>query len=212
MQETKGRLLAVANNLRIVKLNPKREDAYLDVEFCYLQIRLVCELIAVAALAAHYEYGLKRTLLRQWRADEIFAELENLNALSFPVPVRLERKPGEMPCFTPQSGKGISRHRLEEIYGKCGNALHRGALQHALQGKKRVYNVDELNGWFVEIMNTIGEHLILFPKTHKALLVNLTGDADGRVTVAEAQADDEFVVSSEFPTPKPKPDRPSRGR
>ena len=212
MQETKGRLLAIGSKLQIVKLNPKREDAFFDVEFAYLQMRLVCELIAMAALAAHHSYGLKKTLLQEWRADEIFAELETLNALSFPVPVKLERKPGQMPQFTPQSDRGISRHRLKEIYGKCGNSLHRGVLLHALQGKKRVYNVDELWGWWVEVMNTISEHLILFPKDERALLVNLNGDGDGRVTVAEAQAEGAFAVSSEFPTPKLKSDRPPRGR
>jgi hypothetical protein len=213
MHEIKWRLGVIDDKLQAIKKAPDEniEQHLLNIEFSYLQVRFVCELVALAALAAHRSYGLKKELLDKWHADEIFAALEEINEHCFPVPTSSEWTSESHLHFTPQPDRGISRHQLKEIYGRCGDNLHRGFLRHALTGKHKLYNVDDLLGWFLQLQATLGEHLIVFPDQRRTLMVNLTGGADGSVIVLESKGDESFALPSDFPSPQPKPRRPHKG-
>lgn len=180
MAEIKWRLGETDIRLKGVRARPNGYGAILETELCYLQIRYVCELVALASLAAHHSYGLNKDLLKQHHAAQIFAELEGINALSFPVPVSLGLDENGMKQFTPALERGMPRQAFSEIYGKCGNHLHRGFLKHALKGKGRTYDVDELSNWHRSFVQLITQHLILFPQEERVVLVNLIGGPDRR--------------------------------
>jgi hypothetical protein len=196
MQEIKERLDAIGSLLRIIGHKPDAPFAIYQAELAYLQIRFVCELIALASLGAHHSYGLNKNLLKAWRADEIFEHLEQINQHCFPIPVRATRDQDGITCFTHAPERGMSRLELKTMYGQCGNILHRGVLKHALAGKQRIYDLDQVARWQRKIVNLLAEHTILFPQEHRAVMVNLKGDDKGRVIVAHAEADGPFVVSS----------------
>jgi hypothetical protein len=86
----------------------------------------------------------------------------------------------------------MPRQALAEIYGKCGNNLHRGFLKHALKGEVRTYDVDELTSWHKSLVGLITQHLILFQQEQRVVLVTLIGGPDGNVMVVNAQADGPF--------------------
>lgn len=52
-------------------------------EFCYLQLRLLCEVIALACLVAHGDIRTKK-MLRESKLIVIFKELERLHADFYP--------------------------------------------------------------------------------------------------------------------------------
>ncbi len=61
------------------------------VEFIMLQVRMVCELIGLACLAAHYEVPVTRTgkFLREHSADLIFRKLSDYHSDFYPQPIVL---------------------------------------------------------------------------------------------------------------------------
>lgn len=73
-------------------------DAFLSVEFAYLQLRRITELMALAVLVAHNQVEDFRTsrFLERWNADTIFGILARLNEDGFPAPIRMNDVPSEL--------------------------------------------------------------------------------------------------------------------
>lgn len=195
MTEIKDRLAKVERLFILANADPKDPDAIYHAELAHLQIRFICELIALASLAAHDDsYGLNKDMLKAWHAGEIFESLERINPHCFPVPVTASIAEDGATQFSAAPDRAISRQDLREIYGRCGDMLHRGFLKHALAGRNRVYDIKKIMDWHGQLYWLVFEHMILLPKEHKAVFVTLQ-DEFGRVFVAQAEADGPFVVS-----------------
>lgn len=54
-------------------------------EFAFLQLRYICELVALSSLAAHCSIGIGSRLSKVWNAAEAFALLEHVNPHCFPA-------------------------------------------------------------------------------------------------------------------------------
>ncbi len=65
-------------------------------EFGVLQIRMLCEIVALACLVAHGDLVKKssRDLKTVYAPGEIFAELDKLHADFFPIPIQPEKTQG----------------------------------------------------------------------------------------------------------------------
>src|SRR5689334_21938045 len=57
-------------------------------EYCFLQFRMVCELIALACLTAHGDIEATTKLRKEWEADKIIKQLEALHPSFYPWPVK----------------------------------------------------------------------------------------------------------------------------
>src|SRR5258706_10461789 len=57
-------------------------------EFCFLQLRMLCELIALGCLTAHGDIEETTKLRKQYAADRIVGELERLHPNFYPWPLR----------------------------------------------------------------------------------------------------------------------------
>jgi hypothetical protein len=214
MQEIKWRFQHTVERLGSIRANPQAAHHILDAELCYLQVRFICELIALASLSAHHEFGLNKDLLKAWNADDIFTRLEAINPFCFPAPVKLTVDGDGNKQFSHAPERDLSREALCEIYGQCGDALHRGRLKHMLASKTKYYELDRLDASMQSIWALLAEHLILFPTTGKALLVNITGPGDEVVVIeAESEAGGPVHVSSDpvsSRAAKRKPRRPHK--
>lgn len=201
MEEIKWRAGEIDRRFALVKEEKQHHfDSIFEIEFCYLQLRLVCELIALASLVAHHSYGLKKDLLKEWHADQIFAELEEINEHSFPWPVHLTMDAQGNRHIADAPERAMTRSELKEIYGKCGNALHRGILKHTLAGKQRIYDPNELIAWVRSVRALVIEHSILFPRENRAVLVGPFAGQNGEAVVLQLAADGPFVkLSSNSP-------------
>jgi hypothetical protein len=56
-------------------------------EFCFLQLRVICELIAVACLVAHRDIAFDRKIRKEYLAQKIMDQLERLLSDFFPTPL-----------------------------------------------------------------------------------------------------------------------------
>lgn len=152
-------------------------------EFCYLQIRIICELVALAALVAHGNIQSAQSLRREWSASKIMKRLEQINSDFFPSPcvqdtnkVNFEFKKGQ-----------INKDEFLDIYGKSGDKLHRGSIHKIITHKHAVdFNIISEN--VKKIMGLITLHLIFLNDRKTAIIFNMQED-DGsmRAYIAKKQ-------------------------
>jgi len=121
-------------------------EAHLAQEFCLLQLRFACELLALACLVAHGDIEETRTpkYRKQWHAAAILDGLERLNAAFFPVPVRQERALLQVEGahvegwhFAEVEEPFLKKPDITRLYGQLGEALHRGSVGRLAQSKAR---------------------------------------------------------------------------
>jgi hypothetical protein len=111
--------------------------AALDVEFCFLQIRRIIELITFsAALNEEPRYKKLRKIqkterprdhgdyTKDWEATEILKRLSEINVHSLPIPIRTIASTGPGVWHIDRSSISVTHGRLIEIYKKCGGFLH----------------------------------------------------------------------------------------
>src|SRR3954462_11096767 len=55
-------------------------------ELSYLQLRMICEMIALGCLLAHGDIPATKPLRKAWSADDIFKTLERLHSDFYPHP------------------------------------------------------------------------------------------------------------------------------
>ncbi|MGO9719305.1 MAG: hypothetical protein ACLPIG_14395 [Methylocella sp.] len=102
------------------------------VEFSYLEIRMICELVALGCLVAHGDLRQSSALRKQWSADEIMKQLENLHPQFYPYAI-----------VQTKTATGYHIHRLDpqplpkvdflRLYGRLGDVLHRGSLKNLMK-------------------------------------------------------------------------------
>lgn len=199
MEEIKTRLKAIERALRKIHDLRGRGDGFLYAESCFLQIRMICELIALAVLTAHNEVPEANTskMLSRWNADEIFDRLMKLNPHCYPSPIREAAKRGaEALHFEDREGDYLKREELKSVYHTCGDYLHKGALKHVYDRKVKTYNPDHINRWAAAIHRLLETHAVLLPDLNTVLLVNMAGP-DGKVQcfLARGLEGDQFSVA-----------------
>jgi hypothetical protein len=82
-------------------------------EFCFLELRVLCELIALGCLTAHGDLmtGKRRGT---WQADKIVRDLEELHPDFYPI----------------AATEGVfTKEELVKLWRKCGEVLHRGTFE-----------------------------------------------------------------------------------
>src|SRR5438477_5038488 len=80
MEEVKHRNRSVTETLR----NKSGHPGPIVREFCYLQLRMLCELIALSCLVAHGDIQLPRQLRKAYAADDMLKQLEALHPNYYP--------------------------------------------------------------------------------------------------------------------------------
>lgn len=111
-------------------------DPVIAKECAYSQIRLTCELVALGCLVAHGDIPETKTpkLQKLWSAPTIISELGKLHPDFFPNPRTLKLvRPGQW-HFDHVAHDYLTKDRLLELYGRAGDALHRGHLKNILSG------------------------------------------------------------------------------
>lgn len=192
MEEIKVRLNAIEMVVNDLKANPDRSIGFLQAESGFLQFRLICESITLAALAAHSPYGLSEDLMDSWNARLAFQELARLNPQCFPRAIKVIRPESGIHIeFVPDS---LTRRAFMRHYLKCGRMLHRGAIRHALEGETRVYDIDALDLWARQVGALLTDHTMMMLQHGVVLLVHMTAGPGGSVRVAISKAQGPSVL------------------
>jgi hypothetical protein len=160
-------------------------------EFCFLELRMLCELIALGCLVAHGGISAVAAakIEKEYAADRIMHQLEGLHLNFYPHAVSMTFNPGHMHFDRVESGF-LTRQELKELYRKCGDALHRGTLKKLkLWNDKTDPNYQDIIGWTRRIINLLEQHHIAsFDNLSHFICVLSSADHENRAIVSIAQS------------------------
>lgn len=164
-------------------------------EFCFLQLRMVCELIALGCLAAHGDIKAAQSgkLMKEYSAERIFAQLENLHPDFYPHPVRSTLEGPGRHHLQPITEGFLTKADLLRLYTKCGSIFHRGNVKKLLSDRMPTqFNFPEITGWTEKILVLLRVHRVALLGNMAAFICTLhNSERGGRVEVAIAEAIEE---------------------
>ena len=133
----------------------------LAIEFGYLQLRMLCELVALCCLVAHgdIEAVNARKLQKQYAADFIFKHLEALHQNFYPHPVNVTTTSTSLHLDRLETGF-LSKLELLTLYHECGGRLHRGSIAKFQSSAPRAHDADlsVLRMWRDKVLLLLKEH------------------------------------------------------
>ena len=172
MDRVKVRMAAISGLLRTEHPWPPA----ITQDSCYLQLRLVCETIAVACLVAHGDVA-SRKLRGEYQADKILNALERLHPRFYPRP-HIERLIGPGRHRIEVLGSGhLTKADFIAIYRKCGDALHIGSL-NKVQAIEQVNELEDIDGACIRIADLLSAHHISLSDGKSIFCTMKTGPKD----------------------------------
>jgi hypothetical protein len=186
MEDLKVRLAFLREMLVAIAGQANEPGAYLKAESCFLQVRYICEIVALSSLCANEKFGLTSRLLKSWHAGEILADLARINPVCFPLAVNVTRENGALSVEF-QHEQPLTQEALVSMYNKCGSVLHRGILKHVIKGDDRHYDLEEVNSWARKLIDLLASHAAMVPHGNRVLLVNMNFGRLDPVMVATAE-------------------------
>ena len=128
-------------------------------ESCFLQLRMLCELIAVACVAAH-ENKTTGQLLKYYEPHKIFAELAKLNANFYPQPVTLEIMRDRVFRTTPHDNGALTKSELINLRNQLGDNLHKKPIRDLLKAQQHRTDFTDVLAWLEKIKSLLMTHRI----------------------------------------------------
>jgi hypothetical protein len=153
-------------------------------EFLYLQLRTLCEGVALGCLVAHGDVK-NRSTLKRWKMPAVMKEIEKLNPDFYPRPVRIRFLP-EALKMDDYSAQTLSKAELVKLWERSGSFVHRGSAKDLLakQGSELVVNLDPVIQWGAKILNLLDQHVISSADKKSHLIVVLSHvQSEGRSKV-----------------------------
>jgi hypothetical protein len=133
-------------------------------EFCYLQLRMICELIAIGCLIIHGELSSRKAdLMKLYKADWIIKVLTGMHPKFFPNPLEQHDTTDDPPHWMYKECGFLTKYELIELYNKhAGDRLHRGSARNILKFDR---NIDFVNiqKWRDKIVGLLNRHTIISP-------------------------------------------------
>jgi hypothetical protein len=176
-------------------------------EFGFLQLRIICELIALACLTAHGDLPAAREkrLREEWNATQILKRLEILHHDFYPRPVSSRRIARGHTHFDDVTSDFLSKKELVSLYVRSSELIHRGSIAKLLIPKSPWPRDNaELTSWGQKTVTLLREHVIGRVGGDTYLICKLANpDESNQVQVAFAEAPAEVEQSPRPPTMLP---------
>lgn len=148
------------------------------IESIYLQIRLILEAIALGSLIANKSAysNVHSSFSKEWNARKLVKRLEEVNPNFYPVPInQVQTGDPKFPVRWEKVTSGfLTVGEFIELYGKCGNILHRpNPYGHAIDYKEYENSIP---AWINKIIALLKAHQVHFVNTTDIWLIQITPD------------------------------------
>jgi hypothetical protein len=166
-------------------------------EFLYLQIRILCELIALGCLVAHGDMAILKShkIGRSYSADEILDRMTSLRPHFYPTPMKEKsvksidglRRLHDLEAVNPSP---LPKEELLAIHGKTHKHLHRGSLKKLLSADTPLdlnINVPEIITQAQKMSDLLAHHLIAINEHQLIVCLLKNPMQNDRVQVVTAQ-------------------------
>lgn len=189
MEEAKVRLEIIAQ----IASGRGQFHSVIKREFCYLQLRMLCELVALSCLVAHGDSGSLQShkVGKAYSADEILDRLTKLKPHFYPEPVtQVELEPNRFNLEVIKPSP-FPKDELIALYGKTHRYLHRGTLKKMLTSDKPLdphVDLPEIIGLGQKFIDLLERHVISIDSGQVMICVLKNPDDNDKVQVATAEA------------------------
>lgn len=158
----------------------------------YLQIRIMCELVALACVVAHDELTqvqLKK-LRKTYHAADILDGLERHHANFFPRPMTrkatlVQGERGHQLTFVEG---GLDKAGLKRLWERCGRFLHRGSVNQLSVSQPIEKDFKDVRSDQLALVGLLNQHVIAIQMNQRWLVCEMmSAGSDGGPTVAIAE-------------------------
>jgi hypothetical protein len=130
-------------------------------ELCYLQYRMICELIAMGCLIAHEDIKPKSDLYKSYKADWIMNELSKLHPQFFPIPLENSNNFEKPDQWSIKKSGYLTKGDLSRLFNReAGANLHRGGVAK-LNISRDGIRMDKVREWLIKLVGLLERHYIL---------------------------------------------------
>ena len=193
------RLDAIAESMAEIKANPESLDNWKNCDFCWFQIRKVCEYLALAIVLAHHRDTGTVNDLSKWKPSDLLKQVEKLNANPTPVQISnhvvANEEGGRQ--LTPIA-KPITSKIISQIYGKANDVLHVGKLDRILNMTMPGYDLGQLERWWDGFERLLRNHVLMLPQVQRILvcLHNRGSNVPPKIFLMEGEGEAIFVTEN----------------
>jgi hypothetical protein len=150
------------------------------IELSYLQLRMICEVLAVGCLLVHGDVPASRAakLKKEYKADLIIKTLERLHSDFYPVPCEIKYDLNNHPWHVVEPTTIMSildKQSLQSLYYEAGYFLHRGTLEFVSSAKIRKVRLETIQGWVTKIKQLLHNHRIQLIGGEHELWIDMQG-------------------------------------
>jgi len=180
MVEIKYRTDAIADILD-GRLGPIK--AKIAEEYCFLQLRMICEIIANGCLIIHGNLKPKADLFKTNKASWIMSELSKLHPKFYPraLTEKDEFQADGTPKWVEKTSGFLTSRELQDLWSRhCGTVLHRGSAKSILT-KERPLAIDKVRGWTNKIVRLLERHTLITPDENYVFYVAMNVGESGEV-------------------------------
>jgi hypothetical protein len=135
-------------------------------ELCWLQLRMLCETIAMSCLVAHGDVVAAhiKKFEKEYAADKIIKLMDGLNPHFFPQQAVFGTDAGGKGFITANTkANALTKGDLSKLYHRCGEILHRGRFETVLASDPLKHGKlvsEEIVSWAQKIEDLLGSHVI----------------------------------------------------
>lgn len=185
MEEIKIRIDAI----NYILVSPDMTVAPIRREMGYLQLRMICELVALACLVAHGDIQATRSsdMRKAYAADAIMSALEKLHPDYFPhAHNRIEQ--GERNYRIDEKVEPyLTKSEFLKLVRKCGSMVHRGSLKKLFHPNIPIENnLNDVAEYASKLVRLLESHHIL--KRDGRVILCILNSNIGRVSTAMARS------------------------
>ncbi|MNS30652.1 hypothetical protein D3C72_626880 [compost metagenome] len=187
MEEVKSRLHAINTILRDRNLFEPR----IARESCYLQLRMIAELVALSCVVAHDKLtlGEMKNLRREYSADVILKRMERRHENFFPRAVFLRKTEDGRGHIDRTEKLGFTAAEMGKLWVRTGEVLHVGA-QKKLRSRKAIDpELADVRSYVERIIDLLSFHAVITVDETHAMICEMNSADTGRVTMAIAAAE-----------------------
>ena len=147
-------------------------------EFCHLQLRLACECLAIACLAAQGDFATHKAFRDAHEPGKIFDALARLYPGFFPTPSRMiSTGKGSWHFDDVGQGYAISREGVVKIWNLSGSRLHRGSAKRYLLDDLK-FDLLDIAKQKEMVWNLVLNHLVVLSDRSSRLHVSVDRNSD----------------------------------
>jgi hypothetical protein len=132
-------------------------------EFIYLQLRQVCELIALGCLQLHGDLPVasSKTSKAEWNAGKIMHLLSKHHSHCFPMCVKTSAGMDGFTITASHNPDALTFDEYNSLYHECGMFLHRGSIR-AIEaaGPLSECDLENLVRWHRKLIALLNEHIV----------------------------------------------------